>query len=261
MNSDLDSEPIAGLHLSDFRLDRLLARELDGTAERDASLAHLAACAACADRYGAFERQTTAFAGEAARRRLADGIVRRAGSERRRRWSWLGGLGLAATACGVLLLARAQPSDGLRAKGSLGLEVWVARHGSGAAESLLPGAAVSPGDALRFRASTPADGHVAVASIDAAGAVSLYVPAAAGRLPAIRRGATLLDGAVELDQTLGRERLVALICPAPLETSRVVAALEAALRAARGDAAALDVDRTGLGCSHASFWLRKVPPR
>jgi len=210
MNGDSEktnSDDSALRHLSDLRFDRLLARELDGTAERDASLAHLAACAACADRYGAFERQATAFADEAARRRLDDGIARRAGAAQRRRWSWFGGFTLAAAAaCGVLLLARPRPADGdLHAKGSLALEVWVARHGGGAAESLMPGAAVSPGDALRFRATTRADGNVAIASVDGAGAVTMYVPSAAGKLPAVRRGTTLLDGAIELDGTLGRE--------------------------------------------------------
>lgn len=261
MNDDIDRGVNPSQHLSDFGFDRLLAREAGGTPERGSSLAHLAACAACADRYSAFERQASAFAAEAARRRLAENVARRTEAARRRRRSWVGGLTLAVAACAVLLLARPPMDGGLRPKGSLGLEVWVARQGGGASESLLPDATVSPGDALRFRATTPADGHVGVASIDPAGAVSLYVPAAGGRLPAVHRGTTLLDGAIELDRTLGRERLIALFCAVPVETARVVGALGAALRAAGGDTAALDVDRTGLGCAHASFWLRKVAAR
>jgi hypothetical protein len=245
-------------HLSDFQIDRLLAREMDGPVER----AHIAACPACADRYGALERQMAAFADEAAQRRLAENVERRAWAARRRRWLWIGGVPLAAAAGVVLLLARPHPAGDLRAKGSLGLEVWVARHGGGRApESLLPGTTVAPGDALRFRASTPAAGHIAVASVDASGVVSLYVPATADRLPAVGPGTTVLDGAIELDQTLGRERLIALLCSAPLASRQVIDALDAASRAAHRDPAALEVDKAGLGCAHASFWLQKVPVR
>jgi hypothetical protein len=259
----MSSELAATEHLSDLRFDRLLARELDGTPEREAALTHMAGCAACADRYGAFERQAAAFADASARRRLAEGVERRTKAAHRRRWAFVGALAMGAASLGVFLLVRprAAPDGDLHPKGSLAMEVWVARRGGGAPESLLPGAAVSPGDALRFRPSTRTDGHLAVASVDGAGVVNLYVPAASARLPAIRSGTTLLDGAIELDRTLGRERLIVLLCPLPLPSAQVIAALEGALRAAHGDAAALEVDGTGLGCAHTDFWLRKVAAR
>jgi hypothetical protein len=101
-------------------------------------------------------------------------------------------------------------------------------------------------------------GFLGIASVDGAGAVNLYAPQGDGALLRVEKDQPLVAGAVEVDQVLGPERLMALVCPSPLPGPRVVAGLQAALGKAQGQAAALDVEGAGLGCAHTSFSFQKV---
>lgn len=118
-----------------------------------------------------------------------------------------------------------------------------------------------PGDALRFGVKTLQPGFVAIVSIDGAGAVSTYYPQANELAPIAAGKVQLLDGSIELDETLGAERLLALVCRRPLRTTDVRDAVAAALAQVQGDAKKLDPARVQPDCAATSFWLEKVATR
>lgn len=250
-------------HISDFEFDRLIAHELDH--DRGArARAHLEACSTCTSRYAALQAQAATFLGQASQRAIPESIVRRVRRQRRRAAAF----GVAAMALGGLVLAvgsgalhrmtigTALRSEDLRAKGSLSLDVFWARPGRHA-ESMLPGTLAAPGDTLQFRVVSQTAGFLAIVSVDGAGTVSLYAPQDGAPLPRLEKGKPLMAGAVELDRVLGPERLLALNCPRPLPSARIVAAVQVALGKAKGHADALEAEGTGLGCAHTSFSFQK----
>jgi hypothetical protein len=101
-------------------------------------------------------------------------------------------------------------------------------------------------------------GYVGIVSIDGAQGVTGYLPAA-GPLPAVDVGTQLLDGTVELDGVLGRERLFAFLCSEPLDAAVMVAGVRNALEAVGRDPARVDGPPARLPCAFTSFWFRKVP--
>jgi hypothetical protein len=245
--------------LSDFALDRLVTDEPDATSER----AHVAGCAACAARLDALRREADAFRADArlpplvARTEQAVASVSSPRRRRIRRWASASVTALAAAAALLLLWTRPPPPE-LRAKGGLQLDVFCKRP-SGRVEQLLLSGSAAAGDALRFAVATPLDGFVAVLSVDAAGAVSSYAPDAPALAPIAAGPSRALDGSVELDETVGRERLIALVCKERLPTARVVEAVRAELDRVHGDAEHLDVARATPGCTSTTFWLTKLP--
>ena len=251
-----------GEHLSDLALERWVAGELAG--DTSAAGHHLARCAHCQARLRHRSEARSAFAGRGDLAALAEATGRRAGpapSSRRRRVLALGAV--AAVACAAvaippLLSTRSgERLDGLRAKGGLALELFV-HHPDGAVASMAPDGAAAGGDQLRFRVVTPRKGFVAIVSVDGAGQVSSYLPAT-GSLPAVDPGAHLLDGAVELDDVLGHERLLAFLCAEPLDGATVLEEVRGALKEAGGDQARLDSTLARLPCAVTSFRFRKVP--
>lgn len=267
-------------HLSDLRLDQLLAGELDPPSEA-ALRTHLVACVPCTHRHGtllagaAQIRSDPRFAalGPAIRERLATAGARRKQSQAPRR-SWTSAVFAAcAVAAAVILLLRRPDtaSDAQvaavdsRIKGNLALDVFVRRAGAGArVEMLLAGDPVHPGDQLRARVRVATRGHFGVFAVDSppprapAPAVANYLPAG-GELAAVEAGAPLLlDGAVELDAALGRELLLGVLCPSPRKKEAVATDIGAALTAAGGDPDRLDWHRAVPGCTVTSLWLRKV---
>ena len=130
-----------------------------------------------------------------------------------RRWAWATAAGGLAAAASLLLVAR--PTE--RTKGapfSLGMYV---QHGADVRRAA-PGEAVAPGDALRFAVTAPQGGFLAVLSLDAGGAASVYFPQGP-RAARIDPGAAelALPLSTRLDATLGDERILGLLCDAPVE--------------------------------------------
>lgn len=258
-----------GEHLSDLALERWLAGELvherlpEGRAARDGGAVgeHLSRCATCQARQRQRSADRSAFASrpdlgafaEATWRRTRDGAPR---ARLRPRIVAAGGL-LSAAAAVMLLLVRAPRGGDLRAKGGLRLELFV-KHPDGTVASMLPDGTAAPGDRLRFRIGAAREGYVGIVSVDGARDVTGYLPAA-GPLPAVDLGTHLLDGAVELDAVLGRERLFAFLCAEPLDAATVVAKVRSALEMAGGDPARIDAPPAPLPCTFTSFWFRKVP--
>jgi hypothetical protein len=207
--------------LSDLRLDELLANELAAETAA-AATTHLGDCARCRDR----ERE---LAAERDRFRAAIPLLRRP----RRHLLAVAGAALAAAAA-IVVFVRTRDDGVIRTKGSAHLGVIVVRGAT-----MQRGDLAHPGDTLSYVVTTPEPAFVAVASRDAAGAVTIYVPfepVAAGR-------DVQLSLATRLDATLGHEKLVAVFCPAPVA--------EALVRDA--------IDRDPPGCTVDRLTIEKVP--
>ena len=213
--------------LSDLRIDRMLAGDLDGGA-REQARDHVAGCAACASRVAAFEaaRAATPPATDLeAIRRIAAAPPARA-ARRRRRWLWPS-LGMALAACAAAVVVAVRPpapesDDATRTKGGAHLGFFV-KHGD-AVRRGGPDESVSPGDLVRFVVSTPRPAHLAhlaIIGLDARGAVTVYFPVA-GVADTVDAGTDVeLPRATLLDGTLGPETVAAFFCERPVDLTAV----------------------------------------
>src|SRR5262249_31376017 len=131
---------------------------------------HLSACAAC----------SAAVAGMRGVREEVRALPLPAALGRpapRRRVPGLAIAGASLALAASLFLVVRTPSLTARPKGTgLGLTMYV-QHGDEVRRAA-PGETVSPGDAVRFAVSTPAQAYVAVLSLDPAGKASVYFPQA-----------------------------------------------------------------------------------
>jgi hypothetical protein len=264
--------------LSDFALDRLLARELDGTAEEAAARAHLAGCARCAGRLAAFAAVVAptppapaVTAAPPARPAPALAVATAppasprlsvvAGGPRPRRWMpAAAGVALAAGVAAVFALR--PPADdgggGTRVKGGATLGVW-ARRTTGPIDRIGDGDVVAPGDALRFEVGAARGGFAAVLALDAAGHVSVYAPADGAAMVAVAAGpAATLPGSIVADDTLGAERIVALVCAEPRPLAELRASAAAALARAGGDPRR--AGELAIPCAQAAITVDKLRP-
>src|SRR5688572_26358727 len=121
-----------------------------GEVAGDEARAHLASCVACTAVFDDFRENAARFAAEIS---IADEVraVERRVKTRSMRRSLLAFGGIAAAVLVALVAIPDGPS--VRTKGGLALEV-IAKHEDGKVEQLLPGAQLSPGDAIRFRVSS-----------------------------------------------------------------------------------------------------------
>jgi len=259
--------------LSDLKLDRLLSGELSTELERVAR-AHLAECPACAERSLELSADRVSFA------EAAPALDLRLGSDRavaarlpsaplrsvpvRRRW--IGGVALAVAAMfafgiGLTQILRerggvdgSSPSaaDATRTKGGSVTFGFVVRRGdhtfAGEAAQTL-----HPGDLLRFTFGAASQVYVGVWGVDAQGRVSSYQQSPElGRL--LAGPSQPLPEAVELDESLGEERLVAVHCRAPHSVADITAALSASAAAPQFPV------RLPADCSSESLTIVKAQP-
>jgi anti-sigma factor RsiW len=212
----------------DLRFDALLGDELTET-DRRTLLEHVARCPRCRDRLAAITCERARFlASELAMPPWLATAANPAQSARVPWWSV--GAGLLLAACALLIgLPRDTPTE--RAKGGEQLSFFVKRGDRVQRGSVTE--PLHPGDRLRFAYTSARARYVAIASVDAAKQTSVYFPsgARAERLEAGRE--VPLPSAIELDDTLGDERIFALFCDAPIELAPVRAALEANEQAPR----------------------------
>jgi hypothetical protein len=187
--------------LSDLALDRLV-----GDRERSP---HLDGCELCAARYLELSQARDRFVMPARpRRRLPPAGL---------------ALALAACAAAFILLPRAA-EDGFRSKGGPRLSFYV-KHG----EDVRRGSdreRVSPKDAIRFAYSAEKAYHLAVLSIDPAGAVSVYYPAGDRTRPEAPGSDVALPLSTVLDESVGAEKIFALFCEQPIDLFRAKRTLE-----------------------------------
>jgi hypothetical protein len=102
-------------------------------------------------------------------------------------------------------------------------------RGQGSAFPVGPGAELHPSDRIRFVVNPAGAKYLLVASTDGAGVFSVYHPFGADKSQPVAEAKSKLElpGAVELDNTLGAERVVAVFSEEPLTAQQVEAALKA----------------------------------
>jgi hypothetical protein len=237
--------------ISDLTFARLAAGEL-GADELSALQAHVASCDACSAKKAELAASDAAFLARAPtftalRERHAPAASKVVRPSSARAWRWLSaGAALAAAAIIALAVHPATQSGdgegaplGTRLKGGSQLGFFVARG-----ESVFRGQeneTVYPGDRLRFVLSTSAPSHVAILSRDGAGAVSVYYPTgkSSTRFDALRDYA--LESSVELDDTLGKETVYALLCAEPFELAPLLRELEHGTELSRRAGCTVDI--------------------
>jgi anti-sigma factor RsiW len=194
--------------LSDLSLDSFLSGEQSATAAATIR-AHLDSCAQCSQRKREFLAEREQFLASAPAR--ASGFL----APRRSRVVYSAWAMGALAAASFLFMLSAPPSEqSIREKGSAELGFYLKRG-----EQVQRGRSaqpVQPGDLVRFVYSSSRTRYLAVLSLDAAQHASVYFPEAplASRVTAGTDVA--LPSSVLLDQTLGREQVVALFCDAPV---------------------------------------------
>ena len=238
--------------LSDLALDQLAAGEPSASLVTEMRETHLRLCATCEARRVELDAQRAAVLGERPRLVTAEATAPR---RRPAPLAWLaGGLALA-TVAGLFATHTLAPAVGPRprTKGGFALEVFV-KHADGRVEALLPDAAVTEGDSLRFRVSADGvGGVVTLLGIDAAGAIASYDPTPQA-LPTLAAGERrLLSGSIVLDGSVGPERLLALLCPDRKQAASAVDEVRHAGAQARDGALPVPA-----GCRQSTFPFRKV---
>jgi hypothetical protein len=211
-------------HLSTWTLDGMELGILGGDALA-AAQAHIAACPRCAQDLAELRSSRGKFEAEIFARTLPSLEKKRS----RRRWYWiLGAPALAAAAAtAVVLVPRATDEGGpdVIAKGGPVCEVFARRQDR--VFAVQDGAALAPGDEIRFVVQPAGYQHVMVASVDAAAVASVYAPFGARsslRLASATDRAEL-PGSVRLDSTPGPERIYCLFSRRPIDAMPVLARL------------------------------------
>jgi hypothetical protein len=242
--------------LSDFALDRLRTGELVGSSEGDHAAAHLDTCQRCRSRVSEMDAVVAPALdfGTASASRQSAPKPRRAW---RMRAAWI--VPVLAAAALVVLVPRwkaGERSKGPSAHDRATPELRVlAKRGNAEVFRVAPGGALAPKDLVRFEVLVPEDAYVLVISLDSDGAVTPFAPDTGNAL-AVRGGKPqLLDGAVELGDNLGPERMMLLSCSRPVAIAEAVAAGRTALERSHGHIESVrDLD---LPCTQTSFWIQK----
>jgi hypothetical protein len=237
--------------LSDLQLDQLQLGELSPEA-RGVSERHLAGCPSCAQAHSALATLAATFAGETDVPSLAARTLDAAAQKRTPPWRrWLMPVSLSAAAAlgATLLLVRPPlPETGTRTKGGFSLNTYVQHAESDAPARLHLGEPLHPGDRVQFRYQGNEAGYLMILSADQAGRVSVYYPPGDAAAPVAAGRDVPLATAIELDDTLGDETVVALRCATAVSVAQAQEAL----------AKAAAPTSLRLGCAEHRVRLTKV---
>jgi hypothetical protein len=211
--------------LSELVLDEWSAGELSPSDQQRCE-AHLAQCSACRARKFGIEQANMAYYAEAptfqALSRLAPASKAKQQPKATSNLRWLSAPLLAACAALAFLAVRQPeqpaPLHETRGKGAPRIGYYVKRG-----EDIQRGDSatiVHPGDAVRFVYSADKAYYLAIFSADGSG-VGVYFPS--GRTAQLVSAGqdVALDFSVELDDSLGGERVTALFCPEAFEIEPV----------------------------------------
>lgn len=117
---------------------------------------------------------------------------------------------------GGAMTSSASPTT--RRKGVEHMQLSAFREHRGKVEQMFPGAMVAPGDRVRFQIGAANDLHFMIVGVEESGQLFSYYPLdGRGRSARHEGGQVLLDGAAEMDASLGRESIVLVGCPRPFE--------------------------------------------
>lgn len=271
-------------HLSRVAIERSLARD---HSQLDSDAEHLRACRECRDRKGAILAERAAYLQRFPATEFARGVLAKAtGREpaRRRGWraraipAWTAAAALAAGLVAVWQRQALVPepraldprpdepshmsapngAGEIRTKGTASrLDAYVRREG--VTQPLRNGETLAKGDPLAFTVTLTEPRYLLLLGVDTGGGVTRYYPPPdvppAGPLPA---GRAQLDVGVELDDSRGDERVIALFSRAPLDEAAVrrrIAAVWAQARSAPGaPPRPLPLE---LGAEQTEVWFRK----
>jgi len=228
-------------HLTELDANRILTGELPKDA---AERAHLSDCDQCQDYLERLEREDANFPAPPTFAELdakfKSASPRTLPSAAPSRWSrarQLTAVVAAAVAVGFVALFTSGPEpvdpvdpievDGVRAKSSYDLVVFI--HDGSGARIARSHEEVFPGDRVGFKIAPAPDGHVMIVGIDQTGDIYMGYPQdTQGHSRRFFSGEQEvdIDQALELDDVLGRERLVMLICDEPFEFDDVAYSIE-----------------------------------
>lgn len=244
--------------LSDLELDEWASDELEGSMRAQVQM-HLASCPRCQTRHEQLElAREQFFAAAPSFESHAERFVKEPRTSRETS-SFRGlsvrsfvsrrvAVGASLAAAAALALVVALPRDGeTRSKGGASIGYFVKRGAQveqGDAATVL-----HPGDFIRFTYTTDRDRYFALFDHDPQATV-VYYPSGSSAAQVRAGRAVALDFSVELDETLGVERVHAVFCPRPFDL--------APLRAALAEAGRLDVPSD---CQIDTLTLRKEATR
>ncbi len=238
-------------------MDRLALGESDA-AEKQSAARHLEGCAACQTLSQSLQLDTDDFRATAHPAALAADALARAGQAgASSRSTWIRRLVplLTAGALAVVFVARGPaPTSELAdnaTKGSFALAIYVlhAHDGDSAARGQLHlGEPLHPGDQIRFGLQSDEPGYALVLGVDRRGEISVYHHDGSKAAPLGSGRGDITPGAIELDETLGRETLIALRCRERITAEAAIAAVKKA-----GGEPAL-----GLPCAVARYAIDKT---
>lgn len=211
-------------HLSALALDALALGTLDPAAEARAR-AHLASCARC---------RADSEAAAAERAHFSAYVMARTAPVAPRRWAlWLA-LPAVAAAVALLALALRDPAGErapelapeLAIKGGPTWHVFANRDGRTFA--VHDGTPLAAGDRIRFAVAPAGARYLLVASIDGAGAVTIYFPYGGSESAPLAAGVQVeLPGSIVLDAAPGPERMFAVFSDEPIATAAIARQLRA----------------------------------
>lgn len=191
-----------------------------------AVLAHLKICPQCTAALAAQQELHAEFLVDVLPRRghRRPDLVR---SRPRRKWWLMAFPALAAAAAVVLLLAWPKPADEpeLGVKGGPAWQVVANR--AGATFAVKDGTLLAAADRIRFVVVPDRARYLMIASIDGAGAASIYYPYDGAQSAPINAARLEVPDSIVLDAAPGPERLFALLSDQPLSADAVRAALRA----------------------------------
>lgn len=243
--------------VSDLRFDRLALGEL-GEAERLTIARHVADCVSCSERRAALRADNERFLREVSIPTLAADALARAERGRRAHGvaalvqRWLLPASFCAFAGALVLMVSLSPKAN-RIKGGFALSPYVLHPEKSKVGALHAGEPLHPGDRLQFHYDSEIDGYLAVVSVDADKKVSVYAPAGARTEPITGGRSVALNGAVELDGTLGPETIVGVRCGSSIPVDEVVAAARQAIQPSGA------VGPLNLPCAQTRYQIIKTP--
>lgn len=204
--------------LSDFALDRRLAKELEGE-EAAAADTHIAECTRCEGRAAELLRERDEFAKAAPALRAAP---------RRLRFTGRAASALALAAAVVLFVAFRGPrpdTSGTRTKGD-GAKLGFYVNHNGSVRLGGPNERVAPGDGLRFVVSAREERYLTVVSVDGMRHVSVYYPSETDAARVAAGENVALPQSTTLDDTLGDETIYGIFCEKPQAVEPLRRAME-----------------------------------
>lgn len=185
--------------------------------------AHVATCAGCGAYFRSLHDEHQAFNRANPPELLLRKLERREPSTPERRWRWwaLAAVGAAAMVTALLLGGSASSGDAVGLKGG-GFSVYASRSVDAAPMSVPTGAHVSPGDVLRFQFTPKHSGYLMIVDLDGADHLTVFHPYRGRDAVAVSASEPYSPtDTIQLDSSVGPERIGAIFRPTPFTSSDV----------------------------------------